>query len=140
MGKTTNADGRSEPRPAVAEAWHRIVTSRDATMLSGPPSDAVVFRSPAVHAPQEGRQQATAYLSAALEVLCPALVYERQWAGERSAVLEFRATVDGLDAHGIDTLQCDDNGKLTEFTVMLRPLKALHRLVGRMGEQLQVIR
>ena len=55
-----------------------------------------MFRSPAVHTPQEGKAITTAYLSAALVVLGPSLRYVREWYGSDSAVLEFEATLDGL--------------------------------------------
>lgn len=51
-------------------------------------------------------------------------------------MLEFEATVDGRDVHGVDILTWDDHHRVTEFTVVVRPLRALEVLVKRMGEQL----
>lgn len=45
-----------------------------------------------------------------------------------SAVLVFRATVNGKQIHGIDLLQFDDTGRIAEFTVMVRPLSAVQAL------------
>lgn len=122
--------------PAPVAAWHAIAESRDPAGLSDLLSDDVVFRSPAVHTPQEGKELTTAYLSAAVVVLGPTLVYRRQWYAERSAVLEFEAELDGLSVHGVDMLQWDDAGRLTEFTVMVRPFKGLQKLIELMAAEL----
>ncbi len=126
-----------EGRPPLAvKAWHKIVASRDPAGLAGLLAEDVVFRSPAVQRPVTGRAAATTYLAAALDVLCPSLAYRRQWWNEHSAVLEFEATVDGRAAHGVDLLQWGADQRLTEFTVIVRPLRGLEVLVQRMGEQL----
>ena len=95
-----------------------------------------MFRSPAVHTPQAGKELTTAYLSAAVVVLGPTLAYQRQWYAERNAVLEFEAELDGLTVHGIDMMQWNDEGKLVEFTVMVRPFKGLEKLIELMAAEL----
>jgi SnoaL-like domain len=122
--------------PGPVAAWHAIAEASDPAGLTDLLADDVVFRSPAVHKPQEGKEVTTAYLSAAVVVLGPTLVYKRQWYGETNAVLEFEAELDGLTVHGIDMLQWDDDGKLTEFTVMVRPFKGLNKLIELMAAQL----
>ena len=94
-----------------------------------------MFRSPAVHTPQEGKALTTAYLSAALVVLGPTLTYVREWYGEDSAVLEFEAELDGLTVHGVDMLTWDSDGRLTDFTVMVRPFKGLDDADGAMARR-----
>ena len=61
------------PRPAPVAAWHAVAASRDPAGLAALLADDVVFRSPAVHTPQEGKALTTAYLSAAMVVLGPTL-------------------------------------------------------------------
>lgn len=122
--------------PEPVERWHEIVARREPALLGDFLADDVVFRSPAMHASQEGRARATAYLSAALVVLGPTLTYHRQWWDEESAVLEFEAVLDGLTVHGIDLLQWGRDQRVTEFTVMIRPLRGLRSVVERMGAQL----
>ncbi len=122
--------------PAPVAAWHRIAATRDPAGLADLLADDVVFRSPAVHTPQEGKELTTAYLSAAVVVLGPTLVYRRQWYAERNAVLEFDAELDGLTVHGIDMMQWNDDGKLVEFTVMVRPFKGLNKLIELMAAEL----
>jgi hypothetical protein len=123
-------------RPTPVEAWHRVAASRDPAGLDELLADDVVFRSPAVHTPQEGKAVTTAYLAAAMVVLGPGLRYVDEWYGEGSAVLEFESVVDGLTVHGVDMLRWGDDGRLTSFTVMVRPMKGLHALVAAMGAEL----
>jgi hypothetical protein len=123
-------------RPAALLAWHRIAQTRDASLLAQLLADDVVFRSPAVHRPQEGKALTTAYLAAAIDVLGPTLTYVREWHDDGSAVLEFTARLDDLDVHGIDMLTWDEAGRLTEFTVMVRPLRGLERLIEHMQQRL----
>jgi SnoaL-like protein len=122
--------------PAPVAAWHAIADARDPAGLAALLADDVVFRSPALHTPQEGKEVTTAYLSAAVVVLGPTLAYRREWYDDRSAVLEFEAELDGLSVHGIDLLQWNDEGRLTEFTVMVRPVKALSKLIELMAAEL----
>jgi hypothetical protein len=123
-------------RPAPVDAWHAVAASRDPAGLASLLAEDVVFRSPAVHTPQEGKALTTAYLSAAMVVLGPSLTYVREWYAEDSAVLEFRAELDGLTVHGVDMLTWDADGRLTDFTVMVRPVKALHKLMELMAAEL----
>jgi hypothetical protein len=122
--------------PAALRAWHRVVTARDPGLLDGLLADDVVFRSPAVFAPQEGIALATAYLTAALAVLGPTVRYVREWYDTSSAVLEFEADLDGVIVHGVDLLQWNTADRLTSFTVMVRPLRGLEQLIGRMRQHL----
>jgi SnoaL-like protein len=123
-------------RPEPLTAWHRIVETGDPTLLDGLLDEGCVFRSPAVHTPQEGKELTTAYLSAALVVLGPTLQYRHEWYDESSAVLEFTADLDGRSLHGIDMLRWDQRGRVVEFTVMVRPFKGLTALMEQMAAQL----
>jgi hypothetical protein len=123
--------------PAPVAAWHRIADARDPAGLADLLADDCVFRSPAVHTPQDGKALTTAYLSAAIVVLGPTLTYRRQWYAADSAVLEFAAELDGLAVHGVDMLAWGPDGRVTEFAVMVRPVKALHKLMELMAAELQ---
>lgn len=123
-------------RPETVSRWHEIVESRDPAGLDDLLAEDCVFRSPAVHAPQEGKLLTTSYLSAALVVLGSTLTYRHQWWDEHSAVLEFEAELHGLTVHGIDMLRWGEDGRLTEFTVMVRPFKGLTALMELMLAEL----
>ena len=105
---------------AALARWHAVVDSRDPAGLPGLIAEDAVFRSPAVHTPQEGRDTVVGYLTAAFTVLGPHLAYEREWLGDDSAVLQFRTEVGGLDVSGIDMITWDDDGQIVDFTVMVR--------------------
>ncbi len=122
--------------PAALRAWHAVVESRDPAMLDDLLAGEVVFRSPAVFAPQEGKALTTVYLTAAVAVLGPTLRYVAEWHDERSAVLEFEADLDGVYVNGVDMLRWNDAGKLISFTVMVRPIRGLEKLIDRMQREL----
>ena len=122
--------------PETIAAWHRLVESKDPAALDALLAEDCVFRSPAVHTPQVGKELTTTYLSAALVVLGPTLRYRREWYAADSAVLQFEAELDGLSVDGIDMITWGEDGRITEFAVMVRPVKALHKLMELMAAQL----
>jgi len=124
-------------RPEPLTRWHDVFESKDASLLDALIAEDCVFRSPAVHRPQEGKVLTTKYLSAAMVVLGPTLRYEHEWWDEGSAVLEFIADLDSLTVHGIDMLRWGSDGRLVEFTVMVRPFKGLTQLMTLMAPELE---
>jgi len=124
------------PIPTL-QAWHAIAASGDPAALDTLLADVVVFHSPVVHTPQTGKAITRRYLAAALRVFRnDSFRYVRELAGPRDAVLEFRVTIDGIEVNGVDMLTWDDEGRITAFTVMLRPLKAVNLIHQKMGEML----
>ena len=118
--------------------WHRIVATRDRAALADWLDEDVVFFSPVVHTPQRGKAIAMAYLGAALQAFgVPDFRYVRELLGERDAMLEFAATIDGIEVNGVDLLRWNQSGRIVEFKVMLRPLKAVNLMHQRMAAQLQ---
>ncbi|MEL6665713.1 MAG: nuclear transport factor 2 family protein [Pseudomonadota bacterium] len=103
--------------------------------------DDVVFRSPVVHTPQEGKAITFAYLSAAGNTLGNGTFkYTRIFDCGDKAVLEFETEMDGIHVNGIDMIEWDADGKITDFKVMVRPLKAIqtvHAAMGKMLEQMK---
>lgn len=116
--------------------WHEVVESRDPAALRAMIAEDAVFNSPAVHAPQEGRDLVVAYLSAALVVLGPELEYHDTWQRENDAVLRFTTVIGGKDIEGIDLITWDDDGLIVSFTVMIRPIRALEAVIEAMAKQL----
>lgn len=101
-------------------------------------ADDAVFYSPAVFTPQRGKETVIDYLTAADNVFADTgFSYVEQWYSERSAILEFAANIDGIYVNGIDMVHWDDDGKIVEVKVMLRPLKALQTIVPKMAALLQ---
>jgi hypothetical protein len=122
----------------ACEAWHALVRQRSAAGLDALLADDVVFHSPVVHAPQRGRTLTRGYLAAAVQVLGnPSFRYVRQVLGVRDAVLEFEVEVEGVQINGVDMIRCDEAGRIVDFKVMVRPLKAINLLHQKMAAALQ---
>ena len=101
----------------------------------------VVFHSPVVHTPQEGKPITTLYLAAAMHVLNnDNFKYLREITSDNHAVLEFQTEIDGIVINGVDMITWREDGRIIDFKVMLRPLKAInliHRMMGEMLEKLK---
>ncbi|GBE64165.1 hypothetical protein MFM001_06270 [Mycobacterium sp. MFM001] len=124
--------------PPVIERWTEIVENGRVDELDSLLAEDAVFYSPAVFTPQEGRQKAATYLRAAVKVFGDNdFHYVEQWYKDRSAILEFAATIDGIYVNGIDMIHWNDDGQIVSFKVMLRPLKALQTIMPAMAELLQ---
>ncbi|MEZ5658618.1 MAG: nuclear transport factor 2 family protein [Burkholderiaceae bacterium] len=120
------------------ETWHAIASRKDPSGLDELLADEVSFISPVVHTPQHGKAITKAYLSAALQVFGqPSFRYLDQIIGERRAVLEFALEIDGIEINGVDMITVDADGRITEFKVMVRPLKGMQTIHRLMGEMLQ---
>lgn len=117
--------------------WHALVKSRDISGLDGLLADDVVFYSPVSHSPQIGKARTLPYLEAAFLVfLNDSFTYVREFVKENDAVLEFSVELDGVMVNGVDMVRWDGDGKITEFKVMLRPLKAVNLIQEKMSEML----
>lgn len=118
--------------------WHRLVRDRQPAGLHDLLAEDAVFHSPVVHTPQRGRALAAMYLSAAFEVFFnPSFRYVREVVGPSDAVLEFETTIDGVVVNGVDMIRWDEAGRIVDFKVMLRPLKAIELIHRRMAAMLQ---
>jgi hypothetical protein len=123
---------------STVATWHRLVADRNTKGLASLLADDIVFHSPIVHTPQVGKALATQYLTAAAQVFSNASFrYVRELAAARDAVLEFQAEIDGVLVNGVDMIRWDDAGKIVEFKVMLRPLKAINLIHQKMAAMLQ---
>ncbi len=126
-------------QPPALRSWHAAVAAGDPALLDDLLADDVVFRSPAVFAPQDGKALTTWYLTAAFAVLGPSLRYVGEWFDEASAALEFAAELDGRFVQGVDLLRWNADGKLTSITVLARPLRGLEKLIELMARELATI-
>lgn len=106
--------------------WHQLVRDRNVKGLDTLLSDDVVFYSPVVDTPLRGKVITLQNLTAAFRVFFEgSFRYVREVSGDRDAVLEFQAEIDGVSLNGVDMITWDDAGKIVEFKVMMRPLKAI---------------
>lgn len=134
--------------------WHQYLRGELPGGLDELLHDDVVFFSPVVFTPQRGKAVTTMYLEAAIALLgdapaarsssggpTPAVGGKFRYVGEvmgaNRAVLEFETEVDGIFVNGVDIITCDDVGKIVEFKVMIRPLKAINTLHAAMRAMLE---
>lgn len=118
-----------------------IENDHSAEGLSAQLADEVVFYSPVVHTPQEGKTLTMAYLLAAgntigNESFRYAQVFD---CGDR-AVLEFETEMDGILVNGIDMIEWNSDRKIVKFKVMIRPLKAVQMVHAQMARMLQAMK
>lgn len=120
------------------KAWHRLVEAKDEAGLDAILADDVVFHSPVVHTPQAGKPITTMYLAAALHVLNnDSFEYVREVVAGNHAVLEFVTRIEGVVVNGVDMITWGADGRIIDFKVMIRPLKAINLIHRMMGEMLQ---
>lgn len=118
-------------------AWHQLVRARNPAGLDTLLSDDVVFHSPVVHTPQRGKALTYQYLMAAFSVFFnDSFRYVREVADRHDAILEFEVDIDGIGVNGVDMIKWDDSGKIVEFKVMIRPLKAINLIHQKMATML----
>lgn len=119
------------------DKWYAYLKSHDRAALWELLHPDAVFESPVVHTPQRGRDIAFKYLSSAEKVLGgPGFAYRGEWRNATGAVLEFETEIDGIRINGVDIIAFDAEGRITNFKVMVRPLKAINLLHRLMAEQL----
>jgi ketosteroid isomerase-like protein len=123
--------------PIALETWHRLVRTSDPAGLWDLLAEDAVFHSPVVHTPQRGRQLAFWYLAAAFKVFFnDSFRYVREVVDGRHAVLEFQTEIDGIVVNGVDMITWNDDGRIVDFKVMLRPLKAINLIHQKMAQML----
>ena len=136
----------------VIEKWHAHLRGQLPGGLDELLDDDVVFYSPIVYTPQEGKAITTLYLQAAGQTLpgdpatsasstgdTPggAFRYTKTVMADDTAVLEFETTVEGKYVNGVDIIRCDDEGRIVEFRVMIRPLQAVNLVHRQMASTLE---
>lgn len=127
----------SDVHPGLA-AWHAYMAAGgDPETLRAMLADDAVFHSPVVHSPQAGRDKVFAYLHAASHVLGgDNFRYLREIADGNQACLEFATELEGIHINGVDIIRWNDDGKIQEFKVMVRPLKAINKVWEKMAAML----
>jgi ketosteroid isomerase-like protein len=122
---------------ASLQRWHDMLDRRDLSALPELLAANVVFRSPMAHTPYPGPAVVSTILNTVIKVFVD-FTYHRQLvtADGLSVVLEFSARVDGRELKGIDMIRFDEQGKIVDFEVMVRPMSGLQALGAEMGQRL----
>jgi ketosteroid isomerase-like protein len=121
------------------QEFRSAIEARDLDGLVALFADDVVFRSPVVHAPYQGRDQVLALLRAVGEVF-EDFRYTRDIGAPRAAdsALVFRARVGDREVEGCDFIHRDEEGLIDELVVMVRPATGLMALAEAMKRQLEL--
>jgi len=110
----------------------------DPALLADLLAEDAVFHSPVVHTPQVGKPIVMAYLVAASHTLGnDSFHYVRELVDGDEMMLEFVTVMDGITVNGVDIIRFNAEGKISDFKVMVRPLKAINKVWEMMGAQLQ---
>ncbi len=132
--------------------WHAYLNGTYEPGLDGLLHDDCIFYSPVVYTPQRGKEITKMYLNAAGATLGESadrgesaendenhvpFHYIKEVVAGNTAVLEFERTLGGKYINGVDIITCDDDGKIIEFKVMIRPLQAVNLLHQQMAAMLE---
>ncbi len=117
------------------QVWHDFVGDKNPATLFALLDPDMVFESPVVHRPQEGRDIGMRYLLGAMRVLGNEhFHYVGTWTSADGAVLEFVTEIDGLKVNGVDIMRfSDDRERIIHFKVMVRPMRAMEIVRERMA-------
>jgi len=147
----TDTQTTDEPIHACIGRWHEHLRGRLDGGLDAMLHPDVVFLSPIVFTPQEGRDITKLYLTAAGGTLGGdaegasssgsdtggGFRYTKEICQGHSAMLEFETQIDGKYVNGVDIITCDDDGMIVEFKVMIRPLQAINLVHAQMKAVLE---
>jgi hypothetical protein len=144
------SDDDTEPIRTCIANWHLHMAGELAGGLDSILHPDVVFLSPVVFTPQQGRDITKAYLQAAGGTLggdhpgsgggtsgVGGFRYTKEILDGHQALLEFETSIEGKYVNGVDIITCDDLGMITEFKVMIRPLQAINLVHAQMKATLE---
>ena len=120
---------------SVTHPFGKAIEAGDDDAALATIADDVVFRSPAVHTPYEGKETVEGILRLVATVF-ESFRYTNEWRDGRTTILFFEANVGARELQGIDILEENDEGKIAKFTVMIRPLSGLQAVARTMAERL----
>ena len=118
------------------DGWHRFVASGDSGVLVPLLAEHIVFRSPFVQSPIPGRTATLLVLTTVVRIFENFRYHRTFIAGSHDVALEFSANIGKWQLKGIDLVKFNAAGEMTEFEVMIRPIKALAALGEEMGNRI----
>ena len=136
---------------SVVEKWYEVMKSNDMDKLDELLAEDVIFYSPVVYTPQKGKDLTKMYLMAAGGVFGEGtnkevsdsnknqsnFRYIKEIIGEKSALLEFESEMEGIYVNGVDVISWNEEEKIIEFKVIVRPLQAVNMLHQKMKTMLE---
>ena len=129
--------------------WHDQTHGKFPGGLDALLADDIIFYSPVVFTPQEGKDLAKLYLMAAGntfggddakkggDLAESSFKYTKEVLSGNQAILEFETKIEGKYINGVDIITFNDEGKISEFKVMIRPLQAVNKIHMQMQRMLE---
>jgi len=119
------------------DSWHTVFKSQELDKLDKIIADNAVFTSPVVFKPMEGKEITKMYLFAAGQSFnMDKFKYIREVHDGINSILEFETFIDDISVNGVDMIKWNNEGKIVDFKVMIRPLKAVQKVQEKMIESL----
>ena len=128
--------------------WHDFTHGNFPGGLDTLLADDIIFYSPVVFTPQEGKELAKLYLMAAGntfggddakkngDIEDSSFRYIKEVLSGNQAILEFETKIEGKYVNGVDIISFNEDGKISEFKVMIRPLQAVNIIHMQMQKML----
>ena len=118
--------------------WHKVMKNYELDDLDNILSEDVVFFSPVVFKAMNGKEITKMYLSAAGKSFnLEKFQYTNEIHDGMHSILEFETFIDDISVNGVDMIEWDEDGKIVNFKVMVRPLKAVQKVQQKMVEALE---
>ena len=119
------------------DKWYEGYRSDDPEFLEEILDESVVFSSPVVFKPIEGKEMTKLYLmGAGITFNMDKFSYVREVIDGLDVILEFETFIDDVSVNGVDMIRWNEEGRIIDFKVMVRPLKAIGALQKKMSEAL----
>jgi len=122
------------------DKWYKGYRSDDPEFLEEILDESVTFSSPVVFKPIEGKEMTKLYLmGAGITFNMDKFSYVREVIDGLDVILEFETFIDDISVNGVDMIRWNAEGKIIDFKVMVRPLKAIGALQKKMSESLDAL-
>jgi hypothetical protein len=119
------------------DKWYQGYRSDDPQFLEDILDESVVFSSPIVFKPIEGKEMTKLYLmGAGITFDMKNFSYVREVVDGLDVILEFETFIGDVSVNGVDMIRWNEEGRIVDFKVMVRPLKAIGALQIKMSEAL----
>ena len=123
---------------AFLERWHEIVATRDVEGLAEVLAEDVTVGAPPYWSKLESREVVHRLLSIIIETIDD-FTYHREWVNGPELALEFRGSIEDLSLQGIDLITLNDEGKIQNIDVMIRPMNVLSKLAGIVRDKIMKV-
>ena len=118
--------------------WHDLIDNDDLEKLDAILAEDAMFSSPVVFTPMEGKEITKMYLFAAGQSFnMEKFSYTKEIHDGMNSVLEFETFIDDISVNGVDIIEWNEEGKIVNFKVMIRPFKAVQKVQQKMVEALE---